>query len=89
MMNYFMMMVMKNNQDVYWTMKNGESISVDLMTRQHLINTLKRIILNDEQIKRKKEEYILNGEMAQDFNDSYPEDEEDLANNPFYNKNYI
>lgn len=89
MMNYFMMMVMKNNQDVYWTMKNGESISVDLMTRQHLINTLKRIILNDEQIKRKKEEYILNGEMAQDFNDSYPEDEEDLANNPFYNENYI
>jgi hypothetical protein len=84
-----MMMVMKNNQDVYWTMKNGESISVDLMTRQHLINTLKRIILNDEQIKRKKEEYILNGEMAQDFNDSYPEDEEDLANNPFYNENYI
>jgi hypothetical protein len=70
-------------------MKNGESISVDLMTRQHLINTLKRIILNDEQIKRKKEEYILNGEMAQDFNDSYPEDEEDLANNPFYNENYI
>ena len=68
------MMKMKNNQDVYWTMKNGESISIDLMTRQHLINTLKRIVLNSERIQKLKEDFHLIGEMAQDFNDRYPED---------------
>jgi len=72
--NYLKMMKMKNNQDVYWTMKNGESISIDLMTRQHLINTLKRIVLNSERIQKLKEDFHLIGEMAQDFNDSYPED---------------
>lgn len=64
-----------NSEDVYWTMKNGESISIDLMTRQHLINTLKRIVLNSERVQKLREDFRLKGEMAQDFNDSWDEPE--------------
>jgi hypothetical protein len=66
-----------NSEDVYWTMKNGESISIDLMTRQHLINTLKRIVLNSERVQKLREDFRLNGEMAQDFNDSWNEHDPD------------
>lgn len=33
-----------DNKKTYWTMKNGEKIDVDLMSENHLRNTLKMII---------------------------------------------
>jgi hypothetical protein len=61
---------MKNNI-VYWRKKNGDLISVDDMDENHLRNTLKMIIRNNN----KKQEFKLNGDAANDFNDTYPEDE--------------
>jgi len=58
---------------VYWTMQNGEKISVDDMDITHLRNTLKMLIRNSQ----KREKRIgLNGDIAQMFNDDqqYEED---------------
>jgi hypothetical protein len=49
---------------VYWTMRNGEQISVDEMDINHLKNTLKMIILSRPTIDKRKEEFQLNGDMA-------------------------
>lgn len=67
---------MKGNT-VFWRMRNGKLISVDEMDINHLRNVLKMIIRNREkavqllQAKAKpKVEFKLNGDIAQDFNDS-------------------
>ncbi len=58
---------------VYWTMKNGQKISVDDMDINHLRNTLKMIIRKRNQpITVKKEPvFIVNGEMASIDADNY------------------
>lgn len=71
-----------NNQPVYWKMKNGKSISVDDMDLNHLRNVLKMIIRNRnkaiEQLKAKsKFQFKLNGDMANEFHESYLSDEDD------------
>ena len=61
---------MKDNI-VYWRKKNGDLISIDLMEIDHLRNTLKMIV----RANNKKQEFKLNGDAANDFNDTYPEDD--------------
>jgi hypothetical protein len=56
---------------VYWRKKNGDLISIDLMDVDHLRNTLKMIV----RANNKKQEFKLNGDAANDFNDNYPEDD--------------
>ena len=56
---------------VYWRKKNGDLISIDLMDVDHLRNTLKMIV----RANNKKQEFKLNGDAANDFNNNYPEDD--------------
>lgn len=49
---------------VYWTMKNGEKISVDDMDVQHLRNALKMVIRNIQNRKVKPEKQIGNIESS-------------------------
>ena len=74
---------MKNK--VYWTQKDGKKIDIDEMSISHLRNTLKMIIRNisksEERLFKHQDKddrkFQLNGDMAEEFNRSYIEDEED------------
>jgi len=55
---------------VYWKQRNGVLISIDDMDINHLRNTLKMIVNNSNKHK-KKQEFKLNGDMAQEFNNSF------------------
>ena len=63
-----------NNNHIYWKMRNGELISIDDMDINHLRNTLKMIVNNSNKHK-KKIEFKLVGDMANQFNESFDEDE--------------
>lgn len=56
---------------VYWTMRNGEKVSVDDMDITHLRNVLKMILRNRRKLAQAKPSFQLNGDMAQQFNDSF------------------
>jgi len=58
-----------NMEKVYWTMRDGKQIDIDEMSVTHLRNTLKMIVRNSQ--KRKKTEFKLNGDVAEDFNSSW------------------
>jgi hypothetical protein len=62
---------MKDKELVYWKMRNGKMIDVDLMDVNHLRNVLKMILRNREKAiqAKPKVEFKLNGDMAQSFND--------------------
>ncbi len=72
---------------VYWTMKNGQKIDIDEMSISHLRNTLKMIVRNisksesEERLFKSQDKddrkFQLNGDMAEEFNRGYIEDEED------------
>jgi len=64
------MNLMKDNI-VYWKQRNGVLISIDDMDINHLRNTLKMIIRNNN----KKQAFVLNGDMANEFNNNYPADD--------------
>jgi hypothetical protein len=67
-----------SNDKVYWKMKNGEVISVDEMDITYLRNTLKMIIrkVNDrKQRSLQSKSFKLNGDIAEDFNNTYIEDQ--------------
>ena len=73
-----------NNSPVYWKMRNGRLIDVDLMDVNHLRNVLKMIIRNHKkalQQAKPKVEFKLNGDIAQSFiNDMQDAElEEDLG----------
>lgn len=57
---------------IYWTMRDGNKINVDKMDINHLRNVLKMLIRHT-----KKETFILNGDMANQFNECYLSDEND------------
>ena len=66
---------MKQN-DVYWTMRNGQKISIDDMDEQHVRNSLKMILRKLEKAEAElmtkpvaSREVTLNGDMAQQWND--------------------
>lgn len=68
----------------YWTMANGQQIDVDHMDITHLRNTLKMILRNVEakraliaqEASRKKHHIQLNGDMAQQFHETYFADQQ-------------
>jgi len=67
----------------YWTMQNGRKINVDDMDITHLRNVLKMILRNIEaqkaliaQTSRKKHHIELNGDMAQQFHETYFADQQ-------------
>mgnify|MGYP003633429208 FL=1 len=66
---------MKQN-NVYWTMRNGQKISIDDMDEQHVRNSLKMVLRKLAKAKAelmtkpvRSREVTLNGDMAQQFND--------------------
>ena len=76
-----------SNNIVYWKMRNGVLISIDDMDVNHLRNVLKMIVNNSNKHKDKleKEAYwkkqnekvFLNGDMANEFNESHLSYEDD------------
>ena len=78
---------MINNQPTYWKMRNGELTSIDDMDVNHLRNVLKMIVNNSNKHKdnlekeaywkKQNEKMFLNGDMAEQFNESYLSDEDD------------
>lgn len=75
-------------EKVYWTMANGQKISVDDMGTTHLRNTLKMILRNVEakksQVSKKKDTFQLHGDIAQDHFDMMMDNE--YANDMDYNQ---
>jgi hypothetical protein len=78
-------------EQIYWTTKEGKKILVDDMTESHAKNTLKMILRNlnniviKEALGKKKVEFKLNGDMANQFNDSYYADGDDDLHDETYN----
>ena len=76
-----------HKEPIYWTTKSGVKINVDHMDLNHLRNTLKMIIKNSaistasnvefvtNQINKNK--IILNGDMAEQFHETYLSHEDD------------
>jgi hypothetical protein len=63
------------SKKVYWKMRNGELISVDDMTEEHAKNTLKLVLKNRQTVikqivKSKRTNFMLHGDMANEFNSS-------------------
>ena len=65
-----------SNNIVYWKQRNGVLLSVDDMDINHLRNTLKMIVNNSNKHK-KRAEFKLNGDMANEFNNTNLSDEDD------------
>ena len=78
-------------EQIYWTTREGKRILVDDMTESHAKNTLKMILRNlnnivvKEELGKKKVEFKLNGDMANQFNESYYTDEDDDLHDENYN----
>jgi hypothetical protein len=53
---------------VYWRMRNGKFISIDDMDVNHLRNVLKMLVNNSNKRLQKKKQFVLNGDMAEQFN---------------------
>lgn len=64
------------NEIIYWKMKSGKMIDINLMDENHLRNVLKMIVNNSNKHK-KKQEFKLNGDMANEFNETHLSDEDD------------
>lgn len=69
-----------SKQPVYWRTSDGKMVSIDEMDINHLRNVLKMIVRNSQKaqvVKPKSVEFTLNGDMAEEFNNSFPSDEDD------------
>ncbi len=53
---------------VYWKQRNGVLISIDDMDVNHLRNVLKMLVNNSNKRLKKKPKFVLNGDMAEQFN---------------------
>ncbi len=72
-------------EPIYWTTKEGKRILVDDMTESHAKNTLKMILRNRQNaLLKSKHEFKLNGDMANQFIESYYEDEDDDLHDETY-----
>ena len=65
------------NKTYYWVTREGESINVDDMDIKHLRNTLNMIIRNNQPKQKKRIEFTLNGDIANQFNEQQEEMEYD------------
>jgi len=66
------------SKQVYlWKQKDGTLIDVDQMSINHLRNTLKMLMRNNDTRKKSLQSntFKLNGDMANEFNNNYIEDE--------------
>ena len=64
-------------------MRNGKLISVDDMDNNHVRNAFKMLLRNLQKLQQKqvtKEEFTLNGDMAQSFN----EEQNNSIQNDYY-----
>lgn len=66
---------------VYWKQRNGKLIDIDNMDINHLKNTLKLVLRNRETVvkqilKSKRTNFMLHGDMANEFNSSQYDDNE-------------
>jgi len=74
---------MKDNSPVYWRMRNGNLINVDDMDNNHVRNAFKMLLRNLQKLAEQKnskpvrETFTLNGDMAQQFHESYLSDGDD------------
>lgn len=59
---------MNKQTSVYWTMRDGQKIDIDQMSLEHLRNTLKMIVRNNDRRRMLVSTFKLNGDIAQDFN---------------------
>lgn len=72
-----------NNQPIYWRMRNGKLINVDDMDNNHVRNAFKMLLRNLQKLAEQKnskpvrETFTLNGDMAQEFHESFLSDEDD------------
>jgi hypothetical protein len=57
-------------EPVYWTTKSGTQINVDYMDENHLRNTLKMIIRANSVSSSSRQEFRMNGELANDDADN-------------------
>jgi hypothetical protein len=57
-------------EPVYWTTKSGTRINVDYMDENHLRNTLKMILRANSISPLSKQEFKMNGELANDDADN-------------------
>ena len=72
-------------EPIYWTTREGKRILVDDMTDSHAKNTLKMILRNRQNaLLKSKHEFKLNGDMANQFIESYYEDEDDDLHDETY-----
>ena len=56
-------------ETVYWTMKNGQKISIDDMDTNHLRNTLKMIVKSIKVKPVSKPKFQVHGEIASELAD--------------------
>ena len=66
------------SKQVYlWKQKDGTLIDVDQMSINHLRNTLKMLMRNNDARKKSLQSntFKLNGDMANEFNDNYIDDQ--------------
>jgi hypothetical protein len=68
-------------EKVYWKMRDGKLISVDDMDENHAKNVLKIVLKNRQTVikqivKSKRTNFMLHGDMANEFNRSQDENEE-------------
>lgn len=65
---------MTKENPVYWRMANGKLINVDDMDDNHVRNSFKmllRYIQEKQKIATTKPKFVLRGDMANDFNESF------------------
>lgn len=67
---------MNTGNKLTWTTKDGRVLDVDDMSDTHVRNAFK-MLLRSIAKARKVDNFKLNGDMAQEFNNSYPADEDD------------
>jgi hypothetical protein len=81
---------MKSNPPLFWRTRNGKLINVDDMDDNHVRNAFKMLLRNLQNTEKKNSKSVmkptLNGDMAQEFNDSYYSDVDDIQwdNGQFY-----
>ena len=68
-------------EKIYWKQRNGEIIDIDDMDINHLRNVLKIVLKNRQTVikqivKSKRTNFMLHGDMANEFNKSQDENEE-------------
>lgn len=67
---------MNTGNKLTWTTKDGRVLDVDDMSDTHVRNAFK-MLLRSIAKARKVDNFKLNADMAQEFNNSYPADEDD------------